>query len=504
MTDKTTPTHHYITVLEPFSETELDQISQLKRFFEWAQGDPDFSKSVDTGNLSPEYRARLKRIGVMFEPEELALLWESPELAKQYLTQCGCGCTVPATISEESVAAVKRYPLLELWARFSSRKNTIYRDLRKQIFCVPQNPVFDAWRMRRIAAVRSELGFFGHFIDHPILAFELGDGCSVGCWFCAFAARKLTKNLDYAESADYFRQITQTCVDLFGKDQASMTLLYYGTEPHDNPNYLNYVKDFEAITGNTVCTSTTAGTDTKWMREMIEYYRHETHPWPRLSVLSKGMMYKIHESYSPQELRDVELLMQMRENPRKKVTGGRILEEDAGMRDRADGNYLEEVVPQGSIACVSGFLINLVNRTIQVISPCYTSKRWAYGYRIFDETTFSDASDFRRAIQYLMDRNMPASPLPNDRARFRDDLVYHATAEGFDLVSPNQIHHFTGKEVYAPLGKLIAEGTHSFSDLYDLMLEQHGVNPMLAVAVTQTLFDGGYLDELRFAPASAQ
>ncbi len=491
--------HPYIRVLEPFSKEELARLCQVKRVFEWAQGDRDFCESMDAGNLKPEDRERLTRIGILFDLSEIALLWEQPAIAKEYIEKCtgACGCAPDLSdVSAETLAIVKQYPLLELWARYISRKNSIYREMRKRISRVPQNSQFDAWRMRRIAAVRSELGFFGHFIDHPILAFELGDGCSVGCWFCAFAARKLTKNYDYAENRDSFRKMIQTCVDLFGSYQASMTLLYYGTEPHDNHHYLDFMKEFRDITGNVVCTSTAVGTDAKWIRELIAYYREETHPWPRLSVLSKGQMHKIHDLYSPEELRDVELLMQMKEHPRKKVTGGRILEETSGLRDRADGHYLDEVVPQGSIACVSGFLTNLVNQTIQLVSPCYTSNRYPYGYRVFDETTYSGPADFGRAMQDLMDRNMPASPPLDRRARFRDDLVFRPMVGGFDLVSPNQIHHLRGQETYAPIGKLIAEGIHTFQELYDVLISTDGLNPMVAAATVQKLFDEGFMDEV--------
>jgi hypothetical protein len=42
------------------------------------------------------------------------------------------------------------------------------------------------------------------------------------------------------------------------------------------------------------------------------------------------MLFKIHELYSPEELRDVELLMQLKQGPRRKVTAGRILKEQDG------------------------------------------------------------------------------------------------------------------------------------------------------------------------------
>jgi hypothetical protein len=53
---------------------------------------------------------------------------------------------------------------------------------------------------------------------------------------------------------------------------------------------------------------------------------------------------------------------------------------------------------------------DLVDRTIQVISPGYTSERWPYGYRIHDELTFNDAEDFPRVVQQLINRNMPNWP----------------------------------------------------------------------------------------------
>ena len=42
--------------------------------------------------------------------------------------------------------------------------------------------------------------------------------------------------------------------------------------------------------------------------------------------------------------------------------------------------------------------------------------------------------------------------------RFRDGLVYKPTEDGFDLISPNQMHHFAGKDVYGVLGSFAARG----------------------------------------------
>lgn len=488
----------YQRLLRAFSAEEMSLIVQLKRFFEWTQGDPVFEKQVSSGNLLPATVERLQRIGVTFNLDEVAILWKFPEAAQRFILNCQA--RREEVLPDDVTQKIAEYPLFTLWGRYLATKNRLFRgymsDVVTQAIRIPANPKFDAWRQRRIAATRSELGFFGHTIDHPILAFELGDGCSVGCWFCAFAARKLTQNFDYNEHRDFFRQVAYVCVDLFGRYESSLALLYYGTEPHDNPHYLDFVKDYTEITGFPVCTSTAVPTDPAWMRELIAFYRQSNSPWPRLSVLSKAMLLKIHDLYSPEELRDVELLMQNTRGPRKKVTAGRILKEEAGMRERESGHYLDEIVPQGSISCVSGFLINMVKRSIQIVSPCYTSQKWPYSYRVFDEAAFTDAEDFRRAMEALIDRNMPES-LPKDmQLQFRDDLVYRPTEQGFDLVSPNQIHHFRNPALHGPLGQLIAEGAHCYTALYDAMTAQYGCNPMTVLAVLKNLFDNGFLNEV--------
>ena len=212
------------------------------------------------------------------------------------------------------------------------------------------------------------------------------------------------------------------------------------------------------------------------------------------------MLYKIHETYTPDELRDVELLMQMREHPREKVSGGRILEEPKGMRERSAGAYLDGIVPQGSIACIAGFLINMVRRDIQIVSPCYTSERWKYGYRVHDRVEFRDEHDFPDVMRGLIDRNMPARPPQDAKARFRDDLVYKPTEEGFDLISPNQVHHFTGRSVHGALGRLVARGDLTYSQLDDELAADSGVNLLLAGMALNHLFNEGFLDELYSEP----
>ncbi len=484
----------YPQLLACFSNHELKLVAQLKRFFEWVHADPEFCGYVNTGRYPSKILSRLKRIGISFEPDQLAVIWKSPEIACQYIQKALQG--YPQQLPDEYHHQLKPYPLFRLWARFISLKCGLEKTLRRNILPVPKQPRFEAWRLRRILSARSELGFYGFTINHPVLSFELSEGCSIGCWFCAFAAHKLKGIFEYTDGKELFREVARSCVNIFGGQQAAAAMLYCGTEPHDNPSYIRFVKDYTSITGSPPFTSTAVATDTQWLRELISFYRQGPYAALRLSVLSKSMLFKIHEQYSPEELRDVDLLMQMKDTTRPKVSSGRILKHEEGMRGK-NANYPAGLrVPQGSIECMSGFLVNMVNKTIRLISPCYSSTRWPYGFRVFDELSFEGTGDFSRAIELVINRSMPQDPVPDFPVRFRDDLVYRPTSHGFDLVSPNQIHHFSGKEEYKVMGEWIASHNLTYTDLCGAMMEKNNINVMTGIAVVKKLFDSGFLDEV--------
>lgn len=487
--------HPYTQILKVFTDREMAVIVQLKRFFELMEGDPFFNASVQTNNLSSIQIQRLKSIGINFDVRQLALLWKEPDIFSRYSDILKCSST-EAKIADGDVKAMRRYPLLDMWFHYCRLKKKLYLESRKTTSRISNNLPFQAWRQRRIAATKSELGLFGYHIDHPILSFELGDGCTIGCWFCAFSTKKLTRNYDYRSNKAVFREIIRRCVHLFGKEGAGMALLYYGTEPHDNPDYINFLHDYQSITGRPLCTSTTAGTDAAWIRQLIDFYRKWNYPWPRLSILSTKMLYEIHDLFSPDELRDVPMAMQIKGPKRKLVTSGRILQEQKGLKEREPGHYLEGIIPQGSIACTSGFLVNMAQKTIQLISPCYTTKEWPTGYRIFDSDTFEDAESFQKTIEALIRQNMPENPFPEEKVAFRDDLIYRQTSKGFDLISPNQIHHFHGPRLYHDFGNKASTSQLTYKELFDSLVDSGHHNPLVISHLIQQLFNAGLLNEV--------
>lgn len=476
-----------------FTPAEVEKLAQLKRLMECLEGDHLFNSNLRKNKITSEISSRLRRIGVFLELKEIAFLWEIPDHASRYVDILFSG---EGGILPEIREQVNKYPLLMLWTRYIKRLKDFNRLSGDGIMDIPGNPRLNAWRKRRIVAIKSELGHYEKIINsHPLLAFELSEGCSVGCWFCSFSSQKLKGYLNYSDKRDFFCNIVNSCIGLFGKEATGWALPYYRTEPHDNPDYLQYLQEFEGLTGAVLCTSTAVATDTPWVRTLLDYYHGTGLPWPRFSVLSKGIMEKIHEAFTPMELKDSELLMQMKEHKRKKVTGGRILKENSGLRGFESIEDIAQIsVPQGTIACATGFLINLVNKTIELISPCYTSERWPFGYRVFDKAVFTDEKDFSQVVLDLIDRNMFKTPPQDKPLRFRDDLVYKETAEGFDLISPNQIHHFTSAQNCGPLTGFIAEGEFTYRNISEKLV--NGINPLVVSAIVQKLFEGGFLDEV--------
>ena len=487
-----------------FSENEKKLISEIKRLSEWLQADSALRKRLCKGKgFTPEDRNWLCKIGVKLDTDEASFLWKYPDEVAAYLMIAAKEqeTDMPDRLKE----IVNKYPLLELWAKHSNSRNFITKAVEQWSYAPSENGKFGAWRKRRVAASKSELGYLGMQIGHPAFAFELSEGCSIGCWFCSFAAIKLSANLDYPKEKDEVLSIIRQCGKLFGNTMISMSLPYYRTEPHDNPYYLDFIKDFEKEIGAVLCTSTAVCNDINWIKELLSYYQNRkdgtVYYWPRLSILSLPVLKKIHTAFTPMEIKDIDLLIQVKDHERPKVTGGRILKEQAGLRGIEDFSVLDRSklaasIPQGTIACVSGFNINLVSRKIMIFSPCYTSEKWPHGFRVFGETSYTDESDFGEAITGLVDKYMISSPPMDEILRFRDDIIYHPTEEGFDLATPHQLHHFKGKSKYGPLGQLISEGTYTYSQIFGILLEKHKVNPIVLRMIVQQLFDDGYIDEI--------
>ncbi|MCL2048815.1 MAG: radical SAM family RiPP maturation amino acid epimerase [Defluviitaleaceae bacterium] len=501
MSDKVTDC---CNVNKNFSAKEIEKSAQLKRFSEWMQADVELRTRLSKGEgLTSEQEEWLKKIGVSLDMDEISFLWKHPVEVNAYIMFAIRGRK--DELNDEINEIVKKYPLLELWGKYSESRCAFTQILEQWANVQSVHEKFNAWRKRRIASAKSELGYFGMRLGHPSFSFELNSGCSVGCWFCSFATDKLSGTLDYPERRGEVLSIVRQCSEIFGKEVASMALPYYRTEPHDNPHYIDFLKDFENEMGEVLCTSTAAGHDIEWVQKLLDYYQNDRsdqiYYWPRLSILTLDMLKKVHTAFTPMQTKDIELLIQVKDAARPKITGGRILKEQAGLREVEDFSSDDRItlaasVPQGTIACVSGFNINLVTRRIMIFGPCYTSNRWPHGFRVYGEASYNDENDFPEVIRDLAERTMFLSPPKDSVLKFRDDIVFRATQDGFDLATAHQLHHFKGRNRCGPLGQLIAEGVHTYAEISEILHKEHKVNPIILRAAVQQLFDDGLIDEI--------
>lgn len=495
-TQSAPPPPEYKDIFEPFSEEDLKLLPIVKRFFECVDGDKELRDNLLADKVTPQQRALLKEIGITFEIEDVAPLYRNHEMFEKALH------APESDEAKEVLRLVEGNPILHLWGRYKVRRAEAYIEQRKWLTSTPGASLkYHAWRMRRIGATKSELGTYGFEIDHPALAIEMQVGCSVGCYFCAFDAKKLEKVFDINApgNRELFRGVALSLRNRLGWSSGH-ALLYWSTEPADNPHYIEFMKEYKAVTGSSVCTAT-ARADEKWVADLLEHYGNS--PWPRISVLTRSIMYKLHKRFTPEQARHMVLLMQQKDGEefREKVPGGRDkmvarLQTYDDLREMDTARRPDNMdVPQGSIACVSGFLINIIEKTIRLISPCYTTEQYRYGYRVFDEVSFTDAADFDRQLAAMIERKMVFEPYAGMPMRFRDDLRYRPQADGFRLTTRNQVHECAGNDVYAPLGELLHQGTLTYEQVVDSLVDR-GYNAMVVAAIIKAMFDDGFLCEL--------
>ena len=499
----------YADTFAGMSSDEIRTMAEVKRFLECYEGDRDFREALDAGGrFTDEQRRMLKDIGVTFEPEAMALLWTRRDVVDRIpplVAHCDSFEDAPSDIR----AALAPYPELRVWYSWRHRFDRL-RMIQKLVVTVKPtlSPEYTAWRARRAAAVRNELDRFGWSLDHPCHAVEMAVGCSVGCGFCAFDAGKLETVFDLArpENRELVAAVASGMANVLGWP-AAHGMLYWSTEPNDNPHYVRLLRFWQEMTGAALCTATArAGED--WVGELIGYYSTIPSPWPRISVLSRNVMRRLHKAFTPMEMRDTTLLMQQKDAEvfRAKVPGGR----ERMLRQLVEADDLRDVdfenppegfqPPQGSIACISGPLVNMVNRTVKLISPCYTSMEHRYGYRVFDETTFEPGPEgFEVALKRIIARSMAVAPYPEMPVRWRDDLKMVPQPDGFTLLSPTVRRDFRRGELHLRIAELIVRGDRTYEQVLDALSDNPLVGPVAAMAMLDLLFKRGYLCELAIA-----
>lgn len=351
------------------------------------------------------------------------------------------------------------------------------------------NARFDAWRHRQIGRLRSQQLLRGYDdIGHLPAAFELTNGCSVGCWFCSLAPEKLTQVFAYTDdNAALWKDILTGLRDRIGPG-VSESFCYWATDPFDNPDYERFLTDFHGVHGTLPRTTTAlAWRDPERARRLLEKTK-TLGGGVRFSVLSLGMLKKIHAAFTPIELANVNLVMQMNGaigSPKSRAGAARH-HPKAAKEDLSD-----DYAP----STVTGFVVNMPAGTVELVSPCLPTERWPNGHRVHARGQFATAEEFDRLVCALIAEHMPARFDEQDDLRFRPDLKFSPTETGFQLST--RVNKFTFRHSTFPtsaLGGLIADGGHRVGEVVDT-LASSGQPARDVLRHLTTLFDAGFLDD---------
>lgn len=354
-------------------------------------------------------------------------------------------------------------------------------------------PRFKAWRERQIARCAGQLKKFNHqSLIHAPVAFELSQGCSVGCWFCAMSAGRLEAVWAYTPAnACLWRDVLKVVGETLGP-AAGAGACFWATDPLDNPDYEKFCCDFHAILGLFPQTTTAQPLkDPARTRALLQLSLDKGSPLNRFSILSLRMLDRLHAEFSAEELALVDLVLQNKE-------GTGVVKFEAGrVRDHLKlNNAPTNRLTPGTSACVSGFLINMVERRVKLITPYPASDRWPSGYAILAEAGFANAQELKALMETMIAAHMSPTPRPIEPVQFRPDLSYTPLPDraGFRLSTTCQSYTFGGDAAVVQVGEMIRGGDKTAAEL-EFLLEICGLPASQTRRWLQQLFEQGLLAE---------
>lgn len=458
--------------------------AHLKRFLELLEGDPGFRQRIIDG-ASPR-ETLLREAGLDLPAEGMASFWRMPELAR-----------LPAVAQEAWRVEFETSPLGRTWIGWSRAQRARLGSSTEPR--PPSHPRARTWRARRLSRVRSDALRVSNVGIFPLFAFELTHGCSVQCWFCALDPEKLKGRFVYSpDNRQLWRDVLGHAWDLFGVGCQSL-ICYHGTDPTDNPEYFRFQEDVVEIIGVLPQVTTAQPLrDVGWTQSLLDWQRRYPDTHHRFSILSLGTLRRVHETFSPEELLDISLVMQHKEALGQRVECGRA----ASRADRleAEARYRESMeapgdrLTQTTCECTCGYLVNMVTGRIQLISPATPSGRAPLGYATHAEGSFRTGDEFRAFLDRTVAQCMPEHLASEATVRFWDDVQYERVPDGFSVTSRFRRQAVLGSVHLGLLGDLIHDGAPTTAEITDALI-QAGMPVLDAIAWLDRVCQTGVIAE---------
>jgi radical SAM family RiPP maturation amino acid epimerase len=422
--------------------------------------------------MAQDPRAAVVEYGIALDPDSIRPLWD-PSLAE---------------VRDDEKKKHDQFPLLKEYDEYIG--SLTRREIISRVDA-STNPGYGAWRRRQVA--RTAAQFPKQHQDrliHLSLAMELTKGCSGGCWFCGLAAPPLQEIFRYTRhNASLWRATLEALKDILGP-AAGSGICYWATEPMDNPDYESFCGDFYDILGVFPQTTTARPLDDpERTRALLRLSLQRGCTHNRFSIASLGMLDRVHEEFSAEELRHALLMVYSSESERGFAVSGRA----AAERDRP-ARKDHKFTTEATIACASGFLINMVERRIAMVTPCPVSDAWPLGYSILGRAEFDGAMELKGRVEGMIKERMPLE-FPADRVlKFRPDLEFRELDDGFEVYTKYMTRRFDGHPYLRELGTLIRKGTKTPAEVASI-LEFYLAPAELVQQAINLAFENGVLDE---------
>jgi radical SAM family RiPP maturation amino acid epimerase len=458
----------YRQILAARSPEELHTLALIKRFLEVWGAEPALREEYAAiANSGGSFAAMQERLAMPIDISQIVPI------------------VVPELAHIRQKPELRDYPLAFKWHHYM-REITHQRGLILQAgFTDGHNPAFDAWRTRQVKRLVGEIGPNAISHTHPVIAFELSEGCSVGCWFCGISAEKFRGHWPYAPNQATWRATLDETVKFFGP-AATTGFCYWATDPSDNPDYPEFILDYYQRTGGMPQTTTAAPlknvAQTRKVMDLFNKYRTVTN---RFSILNRKYLQRVHDTFTADELLGVELVLQSSGSYAAKSLSGRAIEKAARKPD--------VTVEDSTIACVTGFLVSMPLGRVQLITPTRATKAVPNGYYILGERHFSTPAEYGEALRDLAAEHISTDMKADDRLMFRPDMEIEFLPDGVTIKDHCWTHSVRGSHGRV-IGETIASGEARVSELFGRVADADGDLLRLGASL-EKLFNSGVLQE---------
>ena len=430
--------------------------------------------------------AALKYRELDLNPHDLTIMVDA-EMAKQY------------SASSDNVPKLVRQ-----YRDFISSKKRHCIEIRDSY---PLHPKWSAWRRRMIGSTLWRENPIKHRkLVHAPFTIELTKGCTVGCWFCGVDAEKYQGHVEINGKTELiWRRLLESFRSICGTESAQHGFCYWATDPLDHPDYEWFTEEFHSILGYWPQTTTAQGMkQAARMRRLFETIKTKNAFVQRFSMTRSTEFNAIHDYFSPQELFLCELIPQYDDRLSKKATAGRV--RDLVIKRKQQNKpipFHHNLEDTGSIACVSGFLGNLVQQSLKLITPCSASDRWPLGYRILDERHFDNPDDIEPLILDMLETSLNDRLLPSDTLEPYPGIDFSASESDKLCISRHGVTlTLSGIANAKHFAELLSDDPMTLNDLC-VARSKTGVDPLQTCLTLTRLFNQGIFNEQAIDDARA-